>query len=130
VFVYLAGVIETGGDLLLIMGLLARLAALALAADMPGAIVVSGLDRGELISPTLAPPAVVAMIGLIRLGAGAWSPGCRITRLTRSAELPRRKTSPARTQTVATAPTPRSPMNGESNGTGIDPRAASRRARP
>jgi DoxX len=108
VFVYLAGVIETGGGLLLIMGLLARLAALALAADMPGAIVV----------------------GLIRLGAGAWSPGCRITRLTRSAELPRRKTSPARTQTVATASTPRSPMNGESNGTGIDPRAASRRARP
>jgi putative oxidoreductase len=55
VFVYLAGVIETGGGLLLIMGLLTRLAALALAADMLGAIVVSGLARGELISLTLAP---------------------------------------------------------------------------
>ena len=55
-FVYLAGVIETGGGgLLLIMGLLTRLAALALAADMLGAIVVSGLARVELISLTLAP---------------------------------------------------------------------------
>ena len=55
-FVYLAGVIETGGGgLLRIMGLLTRLAALALAADMLGAIVVSGLARGELISLTLAP---------------------------------------------------------------------------
>jgi hypothetical protein len=35
------------------------------------------------------------MIGLIRLGAGPWSLGCRITRLTRSAGLPRRKTSQA-----------------------------------
>lgn len=37
------------------------------------------------------------MIGLIGLGAGLWSLGCRITRPTRSAELPRRKTSQART---------------------------------
>jgi len=73
VFVYLVGVIETGGGLLLIMGLLTRLAALALAADMLGAIVVSGLARGELISLTLAPLLLVAMIGLIRLGPGPWS---------------------------------------------------------
>lgn len=37
------------------MGLLTRLAALAQAADMLGASVVSGLARGELISLTLAP---------------------------------------------------------------------------
>src|SRR5215472_9783937 len=54
VFVYLARVIQTSGGLLLIMGLLTRLAALALAADTTGAIVVSGLARGELISLTLA----------------------------------------------------------------------------
>jgi len=79
-FVYLAGVIETGCGLLLVMGLLTRLAALALAADMTGAIVVSGLARGELISLTLAPLLLVAMIGLIRLGAGPWSLDRRIAR--------------------------------------------------
>jgi putative oxidoreductase len=73
VFVYLAGVIEIGGGLLLIVGLLTRLAALALAADMVGAIVVSGLARGELISLTLAPLLLVVMITLIRAGAGCWS---------------------------------------------------------
>ena len=73
VFVYLAGVIEIGGGLLLIMGLLTRPAALALAADMTGAIVVSGLARGELISLTLAPLLLVAMISLIRVGGGPWS---------------------------------------------------------
>jgi putative oxidoreductase len=80
VFVYLVGVIETGGGVLLIMGLLTRLAAFALAADMLGAIVVSGLPRGELISLTLAPLLLVAMIGLIRLGAGPWSLDRRIAR--------------------------------------------------
>ena len=54
-FVYLVGAVETGGGLLLITGLLTRLVALALATDMIGAIVVSGLARGELISLTLAP---------------------------------------------------------------------------
>jgi putative oxidoreductase len=73
VFVYLVGVVEIGGGLLLIMGLRTRLAALALAADMLGAIVVSGLARGELISLTLAPLLLVAMLSLIRLGAGPWS---------------------------------------------------------
>ena len=72
-FVYLVGVIELAGGLLLIMGLLTRLAALALAADMIGAIVISGLARWELISLTLAPLLLVAMISLIRFGAGSWS---------------------------------------------------------
>ena len=72
-FVYLVGVIELAGGLLLIMGLLTRLAALALAADMIGAIVISGLARWELISLTLAPLLLVAMISLMRFGAGSWS---------------------------------------------------------
>jgi len=72
-FVYLVGALEIGGGLLLAAGLLTRLAALALAADMIGAVVVSGLSRGEVISLTLAPLLLVAMIILIRFGPGAWS---------------------------------------------------------
>src|SRR5262245_11457149 len=73
VFVYLAGVIEIGGGLLLIMGLLTRVAQLALPPEMPGAIVVPGLALGELISLPLAPVLLVAMISLIRAGGGPWS---------------------------------------------------------
>ena len=40
---------------------------------MIGAVVVSGLARGEVISLTLAPLLLIAMITLIRFGAGAWS---------------------------------------------------------
>ena len=72
-FVYLVGGIEIGGGLLLIMGLLTRPAALALAAGMIGAIVISGLGRWELLSLTLAPLLLAAMISVIRLGAGCWS---------------------------------------------------------
>jgi uncharacterized membrane protein YphA (DoxX/SURF4 family) len=72
-FVYLVGALEIGGGLLLAAGLLTRPTALALAADMIGAVVVSGLARGEVISLTLAPLLLVAMIILIRSGAGAWS---------------------------------------------------------
>ena len=72
-FVYLVGALEAGGGLLLAAGLLTRPTALALAADMIGAVVVSGLARGEVISLTLAPLLLVAMIILIRFGAGAWS---------------------------------------------------------
>jgi putative oxidoreductase len=71
--VYAVGVIEIGGGLLLLAGLLTRLAALALAADMLGAIVVSGLARWEIVSLTLAPVLLAAMIILIRVGAGDWS---------------------------------------------------------
>jgi putative oxidoreductase len=71
--VYAVGVIEISGGLLLAIGLLTRLTALALAADMLGAIVVSGLARWELVSLTLAPMLLTAMIILIRFGAGVWS---------------------------------------------------------
>jgi uncharacterized membrane protein YphA (DoxX/SURF4 family) len=84
--VYLIGALETGGGLLLAAGLLTRLTALALAADMIGAIVLSGLARGEIISLTLAPLLLVSMIILIRFGAGAWSLDSRLLRLTGAAE--------------------------------------------
>jgi uncharacterized membrane protein YphA (DoxX/SURF4 family) len=67
-FVYAIGVLELAGGLLLASGVLIRLTALALAADMVGAIVVSGIGRGEYISLTLAPALLVAMIFLLRYG--------------------------------------------------------------
>jgi hypothetical protein len=46
-----------------------------MAADFSGRAAVSGLARGEIISLTLAPLLLVAMIILIRFGAGG-EPGC------------------------------------------------------
>ena len=60
--------IEICGGLLLVVGLLTRLTALALAADMLGAIAVSGLARWETVSLTLAPVLLAAMIILTRFG--------------------------------------------------------------
>ena len=65
VWVYGIGVLELVGGLLLASGCLVRFAALALAADMVGAIIVSGFGRGELLSLTLAPVLLVAMSVLI-----------------------------------------------------------------
>ena len=73
VLVYAIGVLEIVGGLLLAGGLLVRPAALALAADMVGAIVISGIARGENVSLTLAPALLVAMVFLIWAGAGSWS---------------------------------------------------------
>ena len=71
--VYAVGVIEISGGLLLAIALLTLLTALALAVDMLGALVVSGLARWELVSLTLAPMLLAAMIILIRFGAGDWA---------------------------------------------------------
>jgi uncharacterized membrane protein YphA (DoxX/SURF4 family) len=65
VFVVVIGVIELVGGALLIANRFVRPAALVLAADMVGAIVVSGIAKGELISLTLAPVLLVAMVVLI-----------------------------------------------------------------
>jgi putative oxidoreductase len=70
VFADAIGVLELLGGALLLVGLLTRLAALVLAGDMIGAIVVSGLLRGEAISLTLAPALLVAMAALAVLGPG------------------------------------------------------------
>jgi putative oxidoreductase len=69
-FVYAIGMLEIVGGLMLIAGLLTRLAALALAGDMVGAIAVSGVKEGEVISLTLAPTLLVTMGTLLWVGAG------------------------------------------------------------
>ena len=71
-FVVVIGLIELVGGLLLMTGVLTRPAALVLAGDMIGAIVVSGLAKGELISLTLAPAELVAMLVLMRMGPGRY----------------------------------------------------------
>jgi putative oxidoreductase len=65
-FVIAIGAIEVAGGGLLIAGRLVRPVALVLAADMVGAIVVSGLAKGEILSLTLAPALLVAMLVLLR----------------------------------------------------------------
>ncbi|MEO7117357.1 MAG: DoxX family membrane protein [Candidatus Limnocylindrales bacterium] len=70
VFVAAIGVLEIVGGLLLIAGLATRLAALALAGDMVGAIITSGIGEGELISLTLAPAELLGMLFLLRAGPG------------------------------------------------------------
>ena len=61
-FVIVVGAIELAGGGLLISGRLLRPTALMLAGDMVGAIVVSGLAKGEIVSLTLAPALLIAVI--------------------------------------------------------------------
>jgi putative oxidoreductase len=72
-FVYLVGVVEIVGGLLLVGGLATRAAGLILAANMVGAILVSGIGQGERISLTLAPALLVAMLFLVWRGPGRWA---------------------------------------------------------
>jgi putative oxidoreductase len=65
VFVIVIGVIELVGGALLIANRFVKPAALVLGADMVGAIVVSGIAKGELISLTLAPVLLLAMVALV-----------------------------------------------------------------
>jgi len=73
VFVLVIGVIEVVGGALVMTGVLVRPAALVLAGNMIGAIIVSGIAKGELISLTLAPAELVAMLVLIWSGPGAYT---------------------------------------------------------
>jgi putative oxidoreductase len=77
-FVYAIGGIEVVGGLLLILGLATRLAALVLAGNMIGAITVSGIAEGELISLTLAPVLLLAMLYLLWRGPGNRSLDARV----------------------------------------------------
>ena len=72
-FVVVIGVIELVGGMLLIAGILTRPAAIVLAGDMVGAIVVSGIGLGELVSLTLAPAELVICLFLAWTGPGMWS---------------------------------------------------------
>ena len=64
-FSYAIGSLEIVGALALVSGIALLPAAVALAGDMVGAIVVSGIGRDELVSLTLAPAMLVAMLTLI-----------------------------------------------------------------
>jgi putative oxidoreductase len=65
VFVIVIGVIELVGGALLLANRFVKPVALVLAADMVGAIIVSGIAEGELISLTLAPALLLAMVALV-----------------------------------------------------------------
>jgi putative oxidoreductase len=67
------GALELVGGVLLAVGLATRAVGVLLAGDMIGAIVVSGLLRGETVSLTLAPALLVAMVVLVVLGPGRLS---------------------------------------------------------
>lgn len=79
-FVYAIGIIELGGGVLLIAGLATRIASLVLAGDMIGAIVVSGIGQGELVSLTLAPALLIAVLVLLRIGPGRGALDRRLVR--------------------------------------------------
>jgi len=64
-FSYAVGSLEIFGGLALLAGIALLPVAIALAGDMVGAIVVSGIALGELVSLTLAPAMLVAMLALI-----------------------------------------------------------------
>ena len=78
--VVIVGLIEVFGGSLLIAGVLTRAAALVLAGNMVGAIIVSGIAKGELISLTLAPAELVAMLVLLWYGPGAHSLSSELNR--------------------------------------------------
>jgi putative oxidoreductase len=79
-FVVVIGVVEIVGGLLLILGLATRPAALVLAGDMVGAIIVSGIALGEPISLTLAPTELVLCLFLLWKGPGAYALDTRLSR--------------------------------------------------
>ena len=72
-FVSAIGVLEVAGGLMLIAGILVWPAALALAGDMVGAIVLSGIKEGEAISLTLAPALLAVMVALLVRERPPWS---------------------------------------------------------
>jgi len=71
-FVLAIGVVEVVGGVLLIAGVYTSLAALVLAGDMVGAIIVSGIAKGETVSLTLAPAELAAMLIVLWAGPGAY----------------------------------------------------------
>ena len=86
---YFVGTLELVGGLLLVAGLGTRLAALALAGNMIGAIVTAGRIDGGPVNLGLAPALLAVMVLLLWTGAGRWSLDGRIvSRGGRSAVTP------------------------------------------
>jgi putative oxidoreductase len=71
--VYVVGVVELVGGLLLVLGLFTRVAALFLACDMVGAISTAGVMEGGSFHLGLAPALLVAMLFLLWAGPGAFA---------------------------------------------------------
>ncbi|HEX9416821.1 MAG TPA: DoxX family protein [Gaiellaceae bacterium] len=78
-FAYTIGVVEIVFGILLVLGLGTRLAALALAGDMVGAIVTAGRVEGGAINLVLAPALLAGMLALLWIGPGRWSLDRRLT---------------------------------------------------
>lgn len=69
-FVYAIGAIELCGGVLLLLGLLTRVAAVVLAGNMIGAISTAGPVEGGPINFGLAPALLIAMVYLLWAGPG------------------------------------------------------------
>ena len=87
VTVYVVGLVELIGGLLLVVGLFTRLAALILAANMVGAIATAGRVDGGSFHLGVAPTLLVAMLFLVWAGSGAYAVDTKLAggRGTRSA---------------------------------------------
>jgi putative oxidoreductase len=93
-FVVVIGLIELVGGACLLAGRLVPAVALVLAGDMAGAIVVSGVARGEIISLTLAPALLLFMVALLVDAAGQRAARPALTRA-RSSGTATASTSPS-----------------------------------
>jgi putative oxidoreductase len=69
-FTYAVGVVELAGGAMLVLGLGTRLAALALACDMTGAITTAGRVEGGPVHLGLAPVLLVTMLLVLWIGPG------------------------------------------------------------
>jgi putative oxidoreductase len=69
--VYLVGLLELGGGALLVLGLATRVAALALALNMVGAVLTAGVRVGGWFHLGVAPTLLLAMVYLLWAGSGA-----------------------------------------------------------
>jgi putative oxidoreductase len=72
-FTYGVGAVELVGGAMLVLGLGTRIAALALACDMAGAITTAGRIEGGPVHLVLAPTLLVMMLLVLWIGPGARS---------------------------------------------------------
>ena len=78
--VYLAGAVELLGGVLLVLGLVTRVAALALACNLVVAIATAGRVDGGTFHLGVGPAMLAAMLFLVWAGAGALSADERLVR--------------------------------------------------
>lgn len=78
VSVPVAGTIEVVGGILVVVGLLTRFAALAVAANLLGALLTAGINEGGTFHLVVGPTVLVLMLAIAWLGAGRPSIDARI----------------------------------------------------